>query len=151
MAYMKIGKNKNIVNFEALVKQDNEIIGILLEYCENGDLNDFDISVINYEKRLQWAYDLISLIKDLNSKNIFIVDIKPNNIVIDKNMNIKLCDLGSAYFNGCEENRSFYTNEWAHANLINTLIPNKETEMYSINLIIKNKLKINDYKYVYKE
>ena len=84
---------------------DNDInLNIIMEYCDNGDLNTY----INNQKKLKkylgeneiWNFFIqISLgLAYIHSKKILHRDLKPMNIFLTKNNQIKIGDLGVAKF-----------------------------------------------------
>jgi len=99
----------NIVRqYETFTDESNSKLYIVMEYCENGDLDKLILQNKNNNKIIdeQLIWDI--LIQTLNAlkyihndKNIIHRDIKPSNIFLDKNYNIKLGDFGLSrkYFN----------------------------------------------------
>lgn len=95
-------KNPYIIQFYQDFEEDNKLY-IVMEYCENNDLNSY----INKEKKNNnkisesfiWkvAYQVLNALKYLHiEKKMVHKDIKPENLLIDKNENIKLGDFSSS-------------------------------------------------------
>ena len=91
-------KNKNIINcFGYLEIKKNEIDCILMDYAEFGTLRDFQInSLKNHffsEPLLCFiSYQILNGLKYLYLCKICHFDIKPQNIIIDNLLNIKIID-----------------------------------------------------------
>ena len=104
----EISSGKKLVNFQF---QYVEIYCLVLEYVENGSLENFNkkykeiyLYTTNYVP-IEQAFilkifkQLISALNYLNNKSIMHRDIKPDNILLDKNYDIKISDFGiSALF-----------------------------------------------------
>ncbi|OMJ83722.1 hypothetical protein SteCoe_15264 [Stentor coeruleus] len=89
--------NKGIVNFEHFF-EDSENIYILLEICNNGNLNE----KLKRRRRLTeleaqcYLMQLYSIIRYLHSLKIVHRDIKLSNLLINESMELKLGDFGLA-------------------------------------------------------
>ena len=112
IAILKKTNHPNIIRlYEILYCKKNQKIYLILEYCEHGDLLDYDeetgkfdlnkyIKEANRTKKdyysdeeiLKFCKDIISGIYYLHSNGIIHHDIKPNNILFDKNNNCKITD-----------------------------------------------------------
>lgn len=81
---------------------------IICEYCENGDLLDFLIShdFQNEKEKRDIIKGIIRAIQYLHNNGISHGDIKPENVLLDKNMKPKLCDFGFAKFNNSFTSKS---------------------------------------------
>lgn len=97
--YLEMVKSNN--NFVKIIEnfEDNDYIYIVLEYYEKtiriliSDINNYGL-----QKKLsfiqKWSYQILKGINFLNGLGFGHFDIKPENILIDKNNDIKICDLG---------------------------------------------------------
>lgn len=97
---MKSLNHPNIIklhdSFEMRNEYDEEFIVIILEYCSGGDLlsyatqHGFD----SITQRNQILQGFLEGVRYLHEKNISHGDIKAENILLDGNLNAKLCDFG---------------------------------------------------------
>lgn len=89
--------HNNIVKCYDVI-DDIDVIYIVMEYCENGDLLDLlKGNPLKYKYIKYYFGQIVNALKYLNDKNIIHRDVKPKNILVTNNMNtIKLCDFGFA-------------------------------------------------------
>lgn len=75
---------------------DEEYFVIIMEYCSKGDLFDYvtQIGFKNEMEKKKIFYNFLKAIEYLHSKGISHGDIKPENILLDENLNPKVCDFG---------------------------------------------------------
>jgi serine/threonine protein kinase len=78
--------------------KENSHVYIVLEYAENGNLfkyltknNPLDANEIG-----RFWTQTVKAIEHLHSRQILMRDLKPENLLLDKDMNIKVCDFGWA-------------------------------------------------------
>jgi len=91
-------KNTNIVELYKSASKDNYIY-LILEYCEKGDLSSYLKKNILTEKDTNTIFvQIVNGIEYLHNNEILHRDIKPHNILIDRNNNIKICDFGFACY-----------------------------------------------------
>jgi 3-phosphoinositide dependent protein kinase-1 len=69
-----------------------------LEYCSNGDYGELvrRNRILRIDAVKFYSAQIISALEYLQTKNIFHSDLKPENIVLDENMNLKICDFATA-------------------------------------------------------
>ena len=83
--------------------EDNEKLYLIMELAPNGNLynliqNNIKEKVKNMALIKKLIVQSIEIIKYLHSKNIVYRDIKPENLLLDNDYNIKLCDYGWATY-----------------------------------------------------
>ena len=99
---LKSVNHPNIIQFyESFIVDKN--LYIVMEYCEKNDLNSYINSYKNKNEKIPeefiWkvAFQVLDALYYLhNEKKIVHKDIKPLNLLIDKDDNIKVCDFGSS-------------------------------------------------------
>uniref|UniRef100_A0A7S2F7V9 Protein kinase domain-containing protein n=2 Tax=Octactis speculum TaxID=3111310 RepID=A0A7S2F7V9_9STRA len=76
--------------------------GIVMEYCQVGDLDSVRLKVASGEVELCWALrlriarEIATALRYLHEREIIHRDVKSQNILLDNNWTTKLCDLGVA-------------------------------------------------------
>lgn len=85
-------------NHYRMNEEEQYVSAIALEYVSNGDLLGLIQSAGRLPENLARTYflQLLGAIEYLHANNICHLDIKPDNILIDQNYNIKLADFGVA-------------------------------------------------------
>lgn len=69
-------------------------IGLVLEYCEKGDLFAFLGKNPQYSEKLRLLTEIVNGLEYLHSKNIIHRDLKPENILVNRMDKIKIMDFG---------------------------------------------------------
>ena len=92
---LKSVKHKNIVQLYEVL-QTSQHIFIIMEYCEGKDLLDYILtkSKLSEEESLKYFQQLINALFYLHSQNIAHRDIKIDNMLLDRNRDLKLVDFG---------------------------------------------------------
>ena len=94
-------KNDNIINNYDYISMNN-ISCIIMEYAELGDLEHFH-TIINTKRNFSeglLSFITIQILRGLLSltkSKIIHMDIKPQNLLIDKNLNIKITDFSASF------------------------------------------------------
>ena len=92
---LKLVKHKYIIQLYEILQTPNHIF-IVMEYCDGKDIMDY-ILKRNYLSELvalKYFQQLINALFYLHSQNIAHRDIKIDNILLDRNKNLKLIDFG---------------------------------------------------------
>ena len=92
---LKILKDhKNVIKIIETFKED-EYLYVVYNFCQKGNLrNILDKKKITEKQALKYLKDLISIINYMKKKKIIHRDIKSENILFDKEENLKLADFG---------------------------------------------------------
>ena len=95
ISILKIVKHKYIVQLYEILQTPQHIY-IIMEYCEGKDLMDFILSKqrLTELESLKYFHQLINALFYLHSQNIAHRDIKIDNMLLDKNKDLKLVDFG---------------------------------------------------------
>ncbi|KAL4445510.1 hypothetical protein ABPG74_004584 [Tetrahymena malaccensis] len=84
-----------IRNYQQLYDDENEFYFIISEFCQKGNLfNYFKQNSLTHEEILKICNQIIEGVIALHDKNIIHSDLKPQNILISSDNQIKICDLG---------------------------------------------------------
>ena len=92
---LKVLTHPNIVNlYEFFEEEDHGFL--ILEYCSGGSMEKFihENKRLSMDKVHEYIMELIDAVEYMHSNKIAHLDIKPENILIDKFGKIKLCDFG---------------------------------------------------------
>lgn len=87
----------NLLLIEEELK-DKENHYMIMKYMPGGDLMDY-IEKVNYlssRKARRYMKQLLTGLKDLHSQGIAHLDLSPENVLIDKDDNLRICDFGMA-------------------------------------------------------
>ena len=95
MSILKLVKHKYIVQLYEILQTPSHIF-IIMEYCEGKDFMDYILSqnYLNESEALKYFQQLINALFYLHSQSIAHRDIKIDNILLDRNNNLKLIDFG---------------------------------------------------------
>lgn len=76
--------------------QTKDRLFLVLEYCPGGDLSDYLQSedFFSEDRTRIYICEIILAIEDLHKRGIIFRDLKPDNIVLDKDGHAKLTDFG---------------------------------------------------------
>ncbi|KJZ71538.1 hypothetical protein HIM_09076 [Hirsutella minnesotensis 3608] len=91
-----IGHHEHVIAHKGLTPD-----GLYLEYAENGSLLEFITKAkhapASLQQRIRWCREIIEAVEHIHSKRVIHCDINPTNILLDKNLNIKLADFQGCY------------------------------------------------------
>ena len=92
---LKSVRHKHIVQLYDVLQTSRHIF-IIMEYCEGKDLLDYILtkSKLSEEESLKYFQQLINALFYLHSQNIAHRDIKIDNMLLDRNRDLKLVDFG---------------------------------------------------------
>ena len=95
ISILKIVKHKYIVQLYEILQTPQHIY-IIMEYCEGKDLMDYILCKhrLSELEALKFFQQLINALFYLHSQNIAHRDVKIDNMLLDKNKNLKLVDFG---------------------------------------------------------
>ncbi|KAL4512593.1 hypothetical protein ABPG72_020430 [Tetrahymena utriculariae] len=82
-------------NYNSIYDEENEFFFIISEFCEKGNLaNYYKKNKLTYKEILQICIQITEGVSALHQINVIHSDLKPQNILIGDNFQIKICDLG---------------------------------------------------------
>ena len=90
-------KHPNIVEFQESFTHKGNLF-LVFEYCEKNLLEVLEESPDGLSPKLikSFVYQMCKAISYMHKNNMIHRDIKPENLLIDENLNLKLCDFGFA-------------------------------------------------------
>ncbi|KAJ8103167.1 kinase-like domain-containing protein [Lipomyces tetrasporus] len=77
--------------------------GICLEYMHHGSLRDYmlrDNVFISEEIKFRWIVQATEAVEFIHSRLVVHADISPRNFLLDRDLNLKICDFGGASLEG---------------------------------------------------
>lgn len=131
---------KFIEFFEMKNEDEDEFYVIVTEYCSNGDLLSYatETGFANEHDKKRIIVGFLKAIQYLHSQGISHGDIKVENILLDSNLSVKLCDFGycrTNVFEGddCKNGTLYYAApELFHSGKFNTLM----ADIYSVGITL---------------
>ncbi|PON40680.1 Serine/threonine protein kinase [Parasponia andersonii] len=143
----------NIVNLIGYCDDRDDVGALVLEYVSNGSLQEKlhgeGQAVIPWKKRMAIAVQLAEALQYLHHKcgstTLPIVhgDIKASNLLLDQNLNLKLCDFGSAkmgFSSTVADNRRpmvlMGSPGYTDPHYLKTGIPSKKNDVYSFGVLL---------------
>ena len=123
--------------------EDNEKLYLIMELASNGNLYNFIQNNKNQKIKTKEMFkkiiiQVIEIIKYLHSLDIIYRDIKPENILLDKDYNVKLCDYGWASYLSKGQFCSAYcgTPEYVSPEVIKKYPYNEKVDIWGIGVLI---------------
>ena len=123
--------------------EDNDKLYLIMELASNGNLYNFIQSNKNQkiktkENIKKIIIQVIEIIKYLHSLDIIYRDIKPENILLDKDYNVKLCDYGWASYLAKGQFCKAYcgTPEYVSPEVIKKYPYNEKVDIWGIGVLI---------------
>jgi serine/threonine protein kinase len=130
--------HKNILKLYDVIYEKKNIY-LILEYCKYGDLSIFlKKNKLNEKLVKGFLYQIVSGLKYLHKHNIFHRDLKPQNILVDKDYNLKITDFTFAKEN-MEDNLSQTmcgSPLYMAPEILNYQEYNSKTDLWSIGIIM---------------
>ena len=123
--------------------EDNEKLYLIMELASNGNLYNFiqkskKDKIKNIDLIKKYIIQTIEIIKYLHSLKIIYRDIKPENILLDKNDNVKLCDYGWATYFTPGKFLTVYcgTPEYVSPEMLKKYPYNEKVDIWGIGVLI---------------
>ena len=123
--------------------EDNDKLYLIMELASNGNLynliqNTKKDKVKNLELIKKLIIQTIEIIKYLHSLNIIYRDIKPENLLLDKDYNIKLCDYGWATYITPGKYLTVYcgTPEYVSPEMLKKYPYNEKVDIWALGVLI---------------
>ena len=123
--------------------EDNEKLYLIMELASNGNLYNFiqknkKDKIKNMDLIKKLIIQTIEIIKYLHSLNIIYRDIKPENILLDKDYNVKLCDYGWATYFTPGKFLTVYcgTPEYVSPEMLKKYPYNEKVDIWGIGVLI---------------
>ena len=99
ISLLKQVRHPNVTEFIGISKDPDNNLLIVMEFVPGGELYPLlqkeDLE-IDWPLRLKIAHDVASALAFMHARNIIHRDIKSENLLVDDQWNIKLCDFGFA-------------------------------------------------------
>ena len=134
--YRRIGPHERLVR---LVSYSSK--GLVLEYMPNGDVKTYlqkhDNESIPMNLKLKWACQTAEAVNLLHTNGIIHCDIKPRNLLLDADLNIKIIDFSGSSMDGskqsaCETTRFYLPRYWRNPSTVTTDIFALGSTLYEI-------------------
>ena len=123
-------------------KKDNAVcFYIIMEFCENGNLHDFINKEISDKENLRdkIACQIINAVNSCHKEKIAHRDLKPQNIFLDKDWNVKLGDFGLSdkfEYNGKDSSICGTLNYMCYEKILNIKHNPFKADLYSLGVIL---------------
>ncbi len=135
-------KHKNIASLIDAGISDDNIPYIATEWVEGKSINDYcNDNELSLNARLNLFKQICSAVSFAHNKLIIHRDIKPDNILVDVNGQVKLLDFGIAKIvddnnNNKQTQTQIYTPDYASPEQINGELCNVATDVYSLGVVL---------------
>lgn len=92
---LSVSNHPFIVGLHYAFQTDDRLF-LVMEYCPGGDLSNYleAEDYFNEDRARLYIAEIILAIEDLHARGIIFRDLKPDNIVLDRNGHCKLIDFG---------------------------------------------------------
>ena len=115
-----------------LIEANHQNNYLIMNYINGYELNKYPYSSFN--KKIEIFLKVIEAVKKLHSKNIIHCDLKPSNILIDENDEIKIIDYDISKFK-LEKNNQYISIHYCSLEQINNQEITELTDIYSLGII----------------
>lgn len=145
MLLQELDGHENIVRLLNVIRADNEKdIYLIFEYMETDLHTVIKANILEPIHKQYIIYQLLKSVKYIHSADIIHRDLKPSNVLINSDVNIKICDFGLArsVFNGKDGSAPVLTDyvatRWYRAPeiLLGSTKYSKEADMWSVGCIL---------------
>jgi len=135
----------NIINLVGVTQNAHNAVFMALEYAENGSLDKIlrtRTALLTWPQQLKWAADVAFGLKYLHSRSPPVLhrDLKSPNLLLDKNLSIKITDFGSSkvLFKEVSANNSMLgTLNWLPPEMLSLEKPyTKQSDVYSFGVVL---------------
>jgi len=147
MSLLKTMRHPNIVQFMGMSKTDEDVY-IITEYVNGGDLYDKlrDKNVeMSWKLRVSLAIETCRAIAYLHSRSVVHRDIKSQNLLVDTNWKVKICDFGFARAADSKEYMTLCgTDEWMAPEIMLGEKYDERADIYSFGMILTEFIRRDD-------
>ncbi|KAF2427438.1 kinase-like protein [Tothia fuscella] len=128
-----LGEHKRLVQY--LGKQEH---GLRFMFAPNGDVRHYilkrDTDAISPILRRKWSTQIIESVAFIHSKAVIHCDIHPNNFLLDKDLNIRICDFSGSLFGELDGQAMESTRLFLPRDPLST--PNASTDLFALGSVL---------------
>jgi len=146
MSILKTMRHPNIVQYMGMSKTDEDVY-IVTEFLNGGDLYDKlrDDVKMSWKLRVNLAIETCRAIAYLHTKNIVHRDLKSQNLLVDNNWKLKVCDFGFARAADSKEYMTLCgTDEWMAPEIMLGEKYDARADIYSFGMILTEFIRRED-------
>jgi mitogen-activated protein kinase 15 len=145
MLLQELNDHENIIKLINVIKAENDKdIYLIFEYMETDLHTVIRANILEPIHKQYIIYQLLKVIKYIHSADVIHRDLKPSNVLINSDVNIKLCDFGLARSINCGKEglnptmTDYVATRWYRAPeiLLGSSKYSKEADMWSIGCIL---------------
>ncbi|CAG8672311.1 25999_t:CDS:2 [Dentiscutata erythropus] len=93
--YLKLRNHTNIIRFYGVTRDDKYTFSLVLEYASNGNLSSYlKTHTVDWNFKARVCRDIALGLMHCHDNNVLHFDLKPENVLLDKNLIPKLADFG---------------------------------------------------------